>query len=116
MGATPPSWALAAAVHGVSLTAYTRKVLGPVLAGSLAMSVTLVALIATADVTTILLLQPPGQSSFPVTLFTVMANAPESMVASLCLSYIGGAYIVIAGIAAVSRASKARLFQSARGC
>jgi iron(III) transport system permease protein len=115
MGATPPSWALAAAVHGVSLTAYMRKVLGPVLAGSLAISVTLVALIATADVTTILLLQPPGQSSFPVTLFTVMANAPESMVASLCLSYIAGAYIVIAGIAAVSRVSKARLFQGARG-
>jgi ABC-type Fe3+ transport system permease subunit len=116
IGATPPSWALAASVHGVSLAAYLRKVLGPVLAGSMAMSVALVALIATADVTTILLLQPPGESSFPVTLFTVMANAPESMVASLCLSYIGGAYFVIAGIAAISRVSKARLFQSVRGC
>jgi hypothetical protein len=36
-------------------------------------------------------------------------------VASLCLSYIGGAYFVIAGIAMISRVSKARLFQSVRG-
>jgi len=115
IGAMPPSWALAASVHGVSLAAYMRKVLGPVLAGPMAASVALAALIATADVTTILLLQPPGQSSFPVTLFTVMANAPESMVASLCLSYVAGSFLAIAGILATFRVSGARLFQSAGG-
>jgi iron(III) transport system permease protein len=106
IGAMPPSWALAASVHGVPLMTYMRKVLGPVLAVSMVISVALVALVAMADVTTILLLQPPGQSSFPVTLFTVMANAPESMVASLCLSYIASSGLVIAGVTLFSRTLK----------
>ncbi len=88
IGSAPPSWALAAAVHGVPLSTYLRKLLAPFLAPSATMSVALVALLATADVTTVLLLQPPGRDSLPVALFTVMANAPESMVASLCLAYL----------------------------
>ncbi len=47
-----------------------------------------VALLATADIGTVLLLHPPGQESFPLAIFTVMANARESFVASLCLVYI----------------------------
>ena len=47
-----------------------------------------VALLATADIGTVLLLHPPGQDSFPLAIFTVMANARESVVASLCLVYI----------------------------
>jgi ABC-type Fe3+ transport system permease subunit len=88
IGSLPPSWGFAAAVHGVSLTLFTRKLLVPFLAAPAAASVALVALVATADITTVLLLQPPGRESFPVALFTVMANAPESMVASLSLAYI----------------------------
>jgi ABC-type Fe3+ transport system permease subunit len=88
MGSLPPSWGLAAALHGVSLTLFMRKLLAPFLAVPAAASVALVALVATADITTVLLLQPPGRDSFPVALFTVMANAPESMVASLSLAYI----------------------------
>ena len=60
----------------------------------------LVGLLATADVGTVLLLHPPGQDSLPLTIFTVMANAPESLVASLCLIYMG---IAIAGLAAIYR-------------
>jgi iron(III) transport system permease protein len=88
IGTAPPSWAFAAAVHGVGLMTYLRKLLVPFLARPLAVSLALVALVATADITTVLLLQPPGQDSFPVALFTVMANAPESMVASLSLAYV----------------------------
>jgi hypothetical protein len=47
----------------------------------------LVALLASAEVSTVLLLHPPGEASFPLAIFTVMANAPESLVASLCLLY-----------------------------
>ena len=107
VGGASPFWALAAAVHGVPLWTYLRKVLGPILAGPIVVSIALVALLATADVTTVLLLQPPGQDSFPVALFTVMANAPESMVASLCLAYVLTAGMAMAA-AAIAAAAAAR--------
>jgi iron(III) transport system permease protein len=88
IGSAPPSWAAAAALHGVPLHRYFRSVLAPFLAGPMLLSVTVIALLATADITTVLLLQPPGRDSLPVALFTVMANAPESLVASLCLTYL----------------------------
>jgi iron(III) transport system permease protein len=88
IGSAPASWAEAAALHGVPLQRYLRSVLAPFLAGPILLSIALIALLATADITTVLLLQPPGQDSLPVALFTVMANAPESLVASLCLAYL----------------------------
>jgi hypothetical protein len=36
----------------------------------------------------VLLLHPPGEASLPLAIFSVMANAPESLVASLCLTYL----------------------------
>ena len=92
------SWTLAAAVAGVPLRRYASRVLLPVLAPGLAMACVLVALLATADVGTVLLLHPPGHASLPLTVFTIMANAPEARVASLCLLYVvlaGG--VVFAG-------------------
>lgn len=93
----PVSWVQAAELHGVSLALYVRKVLVPFLLPSAAAATALVALLATADVSTVLLLHPPGKASFPLAIFTVMANAPESLVASLCLAYLG----LAAGLLAV---------------
>jgi ABC-type spermidine/putrescine transport system permease subunit II len=70
---------------------YLRKVLLPFLLPSAAVGLLLVALLATADVGSVLLLHPPGASSLPLAIFTVMANAPESLVASLCLVYLAAA-------------------------
>lgn len=86
-----PSWTWSAALHGVPLGLYLRKVVFPFLGLSLAVSISLVALLAAADVDTALLLHPPGEPSFPLVILTVMANAPESLVASLCLLYVGSA-------------------------
>jgi ABC-type Fe3+ transport system permease subunit len=88
IGSASPSWALAATVHGVSLASYGRRVLAPFLLRPILTSIALVGLVATADITTVLLLQPPGRDSLPVAIFTVMANAPESMVATLCAAYL----------------------------
>ena len=85
----PMSWVQAAELHGVSLTRYIRKVVIPFLLPTAAAAMALVALLATADVGTVLLLHPPGKASFPLAIFTVIANAPESLVASLCLAYLG---------------------------
>jgi thiamine transport system permease protein len=84
----PVSWVQAAELHGVSLALYVRKVVIPFLEPTAAAAIALVALLATADVGTILLLHPPGETSFPLAIFTVMANSPESLVASLCLAYL----------------------------
>ena len=96
-GSTSATWALAAAVHGGSLTTYLRRILLPLLLPAGAVALLLVALRATTDVGTVLLLPPPGARSLPLAIFTVMANAPESLVAALSLGYVGAA----AGLLAV---------------
>ena len=87
-GSTSPSWALVGGLHGVSLPTYLRRVAFPLAIPAAGIGMLVVALLATADIGTVLLLHPPGQDSFPLAIFTVMANARESVVASLCLVYI----------------------------
>ncbi len=87
-GSMSSSWALAAGLHGVSMPRYLRRVVLPFLLPTLLVSMLLVALLATADISTVSLLYPPGESSFPLVIFTVEANAPEALVASLCLIYV----------------------------
>jgi iron(III) transport system permease protein len=90
-GSTSPSWAQAGGLHGVPLGRYLRRVAKPALLPAVAVAGLLVALLGTADIGTVLLLHPPGEPSFPLAVFTVMANAPESLVASLCLAYLATA-------------------------
>jgi ABC-type Fe3+ transport system permease subunit len=87
--ATPRSWTLAAALHGISLKQFSMNVLLPALLPALALSGLTIALLSNVDVTTVLILHPPGLASLPLAIFTVMANAPEYLVASLCLAYVG---------------------------
>lgn len=95
-GTMSPSWTDAAAVHGVPLTGYLRRVIFPCLMPGVIATALLVALLAATDVGTVLLLHPPGRQSLPLNIFTVMANAPESLVASLCLIYVTAAMLVLA--------------------
>lgn len=95
LDATSPSWAEAAAVHGIPLRTYVWRILLPAMAPALMVAGLVVALLASADVSTVLVLQPPGQASLAVAIFTVMANAPESLVASLCALYIAGAAVIL---------------------
>jgi iron(III) transport system permease protein len=90
-GNTSPSQCLAAAIHGISVWRYIRRILGPALLPAAGITCTVTALLATAEVGTALLLRPPGADSIPVQIFTVMANAPEALVAALCLIYVAGA-------------------------
>jgi iron(III) transport system permease protein len=95
-GSMPASWAQVAALHGVPLGKYLRNVTGPFLLPVGSLALLLVALLATADVGTVHLLSPPGESSLPLTIFTVMANTREARVSALCLVYIG---LAAAGLA-----------------
>ena len=99
----PASWAMVAGVHGVGLGRYGARVLLPHFTPALGLAALLVALLATADVGTVLLLQPPGKQSLPLAIFTVMANSPESLVAALCLVYVTAAALTVAGALYVGR-------------
>lgn len=96
LGTASPSWSSAAAIHGVSLWTFGAKVLAPWLRPAVVTSALLIVLLATAEVSSVLLLHPPGRSSLPLAIFTVMANAPESLVGALCVAYIGGAASLLA--------------------
>ena len=85
VGSLSPSWTEAARVHGVAAWRLLVRVTLPILAPAIAVSFLLVLVLAAADITTTHLLQPPGRQSLPVAIFTVMANSPEGLVASLCL-------------------------------
>lgn len=98
LGTSSPQWAAVAAVHGVPLRSYLRRVLLPWVLPAATITALLIALLATADVTTALLLSPPGGESLPLAIFTIMANAPEALVGTLCLLYVGGAGILLAAI------------------
>lgn len=105
-GSIPVSQALAAATHGISLSLYLRRVLIPILLPTAILSCVIVSLLATAEVGTVMLLRPPGADSLPVQIFTVMANAPESLVAALCFFYIAGAFMLL--MAGLTFTGKAR--------
>jgi iron(III) transport system permease protein len=99
----PPSWLQAGAIHGVSLPRYLFAVVMPSLAPTAGLAVLLVSLLALADTGTALLLHPPGESSLPLTIFTIMANAPEALVASLCLVYLSMAVVLLILLWTVAR-------------
>jgi iron(III) transport system permease protein len=100
IGSASPSWAAAAAIHGVPPLTYASRVVAPFLARPILTSIGLVALVAAADATTVLLLAPPGRDSLALAIFTVMANAPESVVASLCLAYVLLGAVIVGALAA----------------
>ncbi|MBI3410636.1 MAG: iron ABC transporter permease [Planctomycetes bacterium] len=87
-GSMSQTWVHAAAVHGISGRRYLRSVAVPWLLPSVGISILLVGLLAMGEIGAVLLLHPPGQSSLPLTIFAIMANAPEALVASLCLAYL----------------------------
>jgi ABC-type Fe3+ transport system permease subunit len=94
-GSLSASWTQAAALHGVATTKYLARVILPHMLPAFAAAILLIGLVATADVGSVLLLHPPGQGSLPLGIFAVMANAPESLVASLCLVYVSLAFGIV---------------------
>ncbi len=76
----------------------------PLLAPAVLVGVLLVMVLAAADITTTHLLHPTtGRPSLPLAIFTVMANSPEGLVASLCLIYLFGVVLLMAVASQLSR-------------
>ena len=103
--AMPPSWAFAAALHGVPLGIYLRRVVLPRVRRDVFASLLIVALLAASDLGTVHVLRPAGHDSLPLAIFTVMANAPERLVASLCTA---SSALAAAGLVALGLISRKR--------
>ena len=80
-----PSVLESARLHGVRSMVFVGKVAIPSLWRPVAVAFLIIALLALADVSTTVLLQPPGAASFGTHLFAVMDNSSEKLVAALCL-------------------------------
>ena len=87
VGSMPASWAEAAHVHGISRARFAARIAVPWCARWGLPAIALAAMLATAEIGTVLLLHPPGRGTLPLAIFTIMANAPEALVAMLCLFY-----------------------------
>jgi ABC-type Fe3+ transport system permease subunit len=104
VGSMPASWTDAARVHRVPRATFLARVVLPWCARWAGPAAALAALLATAEIGTVLLLHPPGHGSLPLAIFTIMANAPEALVAMLCLLYVGlAATAAVAGQPLVRR-------------
>ena len=88
VGSMPPSWSDTARVHRVPRTTFFARVALPWCMRWAFPAAAIAALLATAEIGTVLLLHPPGHASLPLAVFTIMANAPEALVAMLCLFYV----------------------------
>jgi iron(III) transport system permease protein len=93
-GSMPLSWTDAGKVHEVDHATMLRRIYLPWAARWAAPAAALAALVATAEIGVVLLLHPPGHGTLPLAIFTVMANAPEALVAMLCLLYVGVAALL----------------------
>ncbi|MFN2477466.1 MAG: ABC transporter permease subunit [Chthoniobacterales bacterium] len=96
--AMPLSWRDAAAMHGVPAITLLRRIVLPHQLPGIALALGLVAVLAATEVTIVLLLHPPGAASLPLAIFTIMANAPDALVASLCLSYVAPVLLIALGL------------------
>jgi ABC-type spermidine/putrescine transport system permease subunit II len=83
-----PSWTMAAAIHGVPSWTFFRRVILPHQAPGFCLAILLCAMLACSEINIALLLHPPGEASLPLAIFTIMANAPDTLVAALCLLYL----------------------------
>lgn len=97
VGTLAPSWTDAAKVHGVSRGRFLLRVILPLLTPAILVGMLLVMVLAAADITTMHLLRPTtGRPTLPLAIFTVMANSPEGLVATLCLTYLFGVISLMA--------------------
>jgi len=96
-------------LHGVVMRHWMFRVALPHMTTILIVCFLLVALLSLAEVSTTLLLQPPGQaSSFPARIFGVLDNVSERALAALCVVYVLAGIILLGFFFVVSRLTTGR--------
>ena len=96
-------------LHGVPAFQYLWRVALPQLAPAMAGSLLLVALVSIADVSSTLLLLPPGAGTFTSRIFGVIDNASERILSGLCVVYVLSGFILVGFFAIVEALWRRRL-------
>ncbi len=81
----PESLEQAARIHGASTGTYIRRILLPLSAQALFGAFIISFIFCLSELGTSIMIYPPGTSLLPIKIFTLMANAPQSLISSLCL-------------------------------
>ncbi|NOX46154.1 MAG: iron ABC transporter permease [Chlorobi bacterium] len=81
----PDSFREAAILMGASPFYTFRKITFPLLADALFTSFFVILIFCVAELTTVIMVYPPGTSLLPVRIFTLMANAPQATISGMCL-------------------------------
>lgn len=97
----PESCHQVAALHGVPSFRYHWKVSLPRLSPALAISFVLVAFAAAADVSSTLLLLPPGAATFTTRIFGIIDSTSERTLSALCLVYLSIGFIGLLSVLGV---------------
>jgi len=105
----PESCHQVAVLHGVPAFQYLWRVALPQLAPAMAGSLLLVALVSIADVSSTLLLLPPGAGTFTSRIFGVIDNASERILSGLCVVYVLSGFILVGFFAIVEALWRRRL-------
>lgn len=82
---TPSTYQEAAMMMGASSFYTFRKIIFPLLTEALFTSFFIILIFCIGELTTVIMVYPPGISLLPVRIFTLMANAPQSTVSGMCL-------------------------------
>ncbi len=81
----PDSLEQAALIQGAGHWTYLRLILLPLVADALFGAFLISFIFCIGELGTTIMVYPPGTSLLPIKIFTLMANAPQSLVSSLCL-------------------------------
>ncbi|MEZ4776896.1 MAG: iron ABC transporter permease [Bacteroidia bacterium] len=92
----PSSFEEAALMLGASPLYTFRKIIFPLLAEALFTSFFFMLIFCIGELTTVIMVYPPGISLLPVRIFTLMANAPQSTVSGMCLMALLFSLLLIA--------------------
>lgn len=85
----PESFQEAAKLTGASHFYTFRKITMPLLGESFYISFFIIMIFCVSELTSVIMIYPPGISLLPVRIFTLMANAPQSTISRMCLIALG---------------------------
>ncbi len=93
----PPSMDEAAQMEGVSKFKRFQKIIVPLVLPSLFATFIISFIFSLSELGTTIMVYPPGTEIMPIKVFTIMANAPQSLVSSMALIVFSVTLLMITG-------------------
>jgi ABC-type Fe3+ transport system permease subunit len=93
----PNSLDEAAQIEGVSFTVRLRKILIPLIMPTLFVAFIISFIFCLGELGTTIMLYPPGTEIMPIKVYTIMANAPQSLTSSMTLIVFSITLLIITG-------------------